>query len=370
MPVLFQSSLYRQSNFSVINDTSYFGTVSPSAPVFFHFKQPEDMDVALLKFNSEDEICMTLSVQNVSCPVFDLDRNVAFEGLYQTVDTKTGVTFTRKEFPLGVFIVLVVKADDVACHSRPKPTVLLQSCGGSPCRTKSFEFRIEAKITKSEYLAATFGAVSMFVGAYLFVLMVSCVLCIRKIRLPLNDQDPITSSIEDQVSAITTLENEDPDAIQSEPVAGPSGIQGQGARDDVSTDSSLDETEIDLLEDADFEKDVFRTKTFLYVSDLSRKPPKVLAKKSQLYHWNLLTIAIFYGLPVIQLMLTYQNVTNTTGNQDLCYYNYLCAHPLGILSDFNHVFSNLGYVLLGLLFMAIVWRKDLMYQGFVKDHPG
>ncbi|KAA5557000.1 hypothetical protein F3G48_33150, partial [Pseudomonas aeruginosa] len=39
---------------------------------------------------------------------------------------------------------------------------------------------------------------------------------------------------------------------------------------------------------------------------------------------------------------------------DLCYYNFLCAHPLGTLSDFNHVFSNVGYVLLGAVFAGQV----------------
>ena len=82
-----------------------------------------------------------------------------------------------------------------------------------------------------------------------------------------------------------------------------------------SEDSSLDELEIDLLEDADFEKDIFRTKSRIFVSDLSRKSSRVLAKKATLYHWNLMTIGTFYGLPVVQLVLTYQNVTNSTGNQ-------------------------------------------------------
>ena len=86
------------------------------------------------------------------------------------------------------------------------------------------------------------------------------------------------------------------------------------------------------LDDAEIEKDVFRTKTFMYVSDLARKSPRVLAKKSALYNWNLITIAIFYGLPVVQLVLTYQNVTNATGNQDMCYFNFMCAHPLGLVS--------------------------------------
>ena len=52
--------------------------------------------------------------------------------------------------------------------------------------------------------------------------------------------------------------------------------------DKVSEDSSLDETDIDFLEDAEIEKDVFRTKTFMYVSDLARKSPRVLAKVGSL----------------------------------------------------------------------------------------
>ena len=115
---------------------------------------------------------------------------------------------------------------------------------------------------------------------------------------------------------------------------------------------------------------VFRTKTMLFVSDLSRKSPRVLSKKSQLYQWNLITIAIFYGLPVVQLVVTYQQVLNQTGNEDLCYYNFLCAHPLGLLSDFNHVYSNIGYVMLGGLFMIFVRRREFMYKHMVAEHPG
>ena len=44
---------------------------------------PRDLDVALLKLTSSDEHCMTLSVQNLTCPVYDLDTNVLFEGMWQ-----------------------------------------------------------------------------------------------------------------------------------------------------------------------------------------------------------------------------------------------------------------------------------------------
>jgi hypothetical protein len=42
----------------------------------------------------------------------------------------------------------------------------------------------------------------------------------------------------------------------------------------------------------------------------------------------------------------------------MCFYNFLCSHPVFGLSDFNHVFSNIGYVLLGLLFVMVVHRRE------------
>ena len=42
---------------------------------------------------------------------------------------------------------------------------------------------------------------------------------------------------------------------------------------------------------------------------------------------NILTVAVFYALPVAQLVLTYQRVVNTSGDQDICYYNNFCQRP-------------------------------------------
>lgn len=44
--------------------------------------------------------------------------------------------------------------------------------------------------------------------------------------------------------------------------------------------------------------------------DLARKNPRILRKKSQLYLWNLLTVAVFYSLPVVQLVITYQQASD------------------------------------------------------------
>lgn len=51
----------------------------------------------------------------------------------------------------------------------------------------------------------------------------------------------------------------------------------------------------------------------------------------------------------------------------MCYYNFLCAHPVAGLSDFNHVFSNIGYLLLGALFMLQVRRRRMRRKRKPRD---
>jgi hypothetical protein len=85
---------------------------------------------------------------------------------------------------------------------------------------------------------------------------------------------------------------------------------------------------------------------------------KSMFQKSDLYIWLVLMMGIFYGIPAIQLVLKYQDMLTSTGNNDLCYYNFLCSVPLNKVQDFNHVLSNIGYMAAGLTFVGIVkYRK-------------
>ncbi|KAJ8780104.1 hypothetical protein J1605_011899 [Eschrichtius robustus] len=170
-----------------------------------------------------------------------------------------------------------------------------------------------------------------------------------------------------------------------------------GTRPRLDSMSSVEEDDYDTLADIDSDKNVIRTKwgrgltpaspqQYLCVADLARKDKRVLRKKYQIYFWNIATIAVFYALPVVQLVITYQTngtgggagcglrrfssapsllplqVVNVTGNQDICYYNFLCAHPLGNLSAFNNILSNLGYILLGLLFLLIILQREINHN--------
>ena len=53
---------------------------------------------------------------------------------------------------------------------------------------------------------------------------------------------------------------------------------------------------------------------------------------------------------------------NSVGNQDICHFNYRCAIPYNdYIKDVNHIISNIGYLILGVFFVIIVWYKDHLY---------
>ncbi|KAK7086421.1 SID1 transmembrane member 1-like, partial [Halocaridina rubra] len=259
----------------------------------------------------------------------------------------------KQDYPNGLYIVIVMLSNDEPCSSYYQHVYRT--------RKKNVTLLIEEKITKSEYLAAIFAGLGFCAFFYVVTILLACISYIRA----KHKQPRERSMLDDSIIG-------SPDDISS-PVASPSYgiIREQNVietKDHPSplprtvSDSSLDEDDIDMLTDAESEKEIYRTKAFLYVSDLARKDMRVLKKKSQLYIWGLLTVGVFYAVPVMQLVITYQNVLDVTGNQDLCYYNFWCAHPLGPLSDFNHVFSNISYILFGILFIGVCARRNHHHQ--------
>ncbi len=52
--------------------------------------------------------------------------------------------------------------------------------------------------------------------------------------------------------------------------------------------------------------------------------------------------------------------------QDICYFNFECLHPWGIIVDYGNTFSNVGYVVCGLFFICIVNRRSQRHQRFLQ----
>ena len=76
----------------------------------------------------------------------------------------------------------------------------------------------------------------------------------------------------------------------------------------------------------------------------------------------LIIVSLYYSLPTIQMVLNLSNDYEETGNRNLFYYNQLCLKTFGAVRDFNHLFSNLGYIMFGLLFICLVYLKGRNYN--------
>ncbi|XP_034934611.1 SID1 transmembrane family member 2-like [Chelonus insularis] len=310
-------------------------SITPAEPRYYAYNFSDKIESAsvLMKVESHEDTCMTVSIQNTVCPVFDLERNIQFSGYWQTVSQLGGISISKEIYPKGFFVVLVVKGDDIDCTGSL----------GSEQRNKTVTLTISPNITTKEGIRAASIALMIgiaFFSAYAVGVITHNVRLRRKLRQELEDLNS-------------------PEPLRPEELLTPV-IEEDGPRQSsiIEVDSSIDEDDIDMLDDALSDKEIIRTKRVLAVSDLARKDPKILRHKSRLYLYYLGTIAVFYALPVVQLVATYQNVLHVTGNQDLCYYNFLCSHPFLWLSDFNHVFSNFAYVLLGLLFMLLTYVRE------------
>uniref|UniRef100_A0A4W5M5K8 SID1 transmembrane family member 2 n=1 Tax=Hucho hucho TaxID=62062 RepID=A0A4W5M5K8_9TELE len=364
----YQLRISRVDSFTLHTDKKFSFTASPSQPQYFKYVFPDGVDTVIVKVNSEMTFpCSVMSIQDIQCPVYDLDNNVAFIGMYQTMTKTAAITVQRKDFPSNSFyVVVVVKTEDEACGGPLRfyplrPDELIDAGN----RSKTLDVVVSPAISSDVYVMGMLFCLGIFLSFYLLTFLVACVENKRMHRrreglLNPADMSPAESGIPATHYNGTLLDNGSTlsseaitDSIASDANFGymERSLESVAGRSRQESLSSIEEDDYDTLADIDSDKNIVRTKKYLCVSDLARKDKRVLSKKYQIYF--------------CVLMLTCSGllqVVNVTGNQDICYYNFLCAHPLGNLSAFNNILSNLGYVMLGLLFLLIVLQRDIIHS--------
>uniref|UniRef100_A0AAX7V2T2 SID1 transmembrane family, member 2 n=1 Tax=Astatotilapia calliptera TaxID=8154 RepID=A0AAX7V2T2_ASTCA len=360
----YQLRVSRVESFTLQTNKKFSFTASPSQPQYFKYVFQDGVDTVIVKVNSDMTFpCSVMSIQDIQCPIYDLDNNVAFIGMYQTMTKKGAITVQRKDFPSNSFyVVVVVKTEDEACGGPLRfyplrPDQLIDAGNRSKLTVNMSSRAVEA------YVMGMLFCLGIFFSFYLLTLLCVCVMCwITFLHQPATPLNPVVGLPAHVVPPLDRMTLFCSSLLQSE-----RSLESV-ARSRQESLSSIEEDDYDTLDDIHSDKNIVRTKKFLYVADLARKDKRILSKKYQIYFWNIATIAVFYALPVVQLVITYQTVVNVTGNQDICYYNFLCAHPLGALSAFNNILSNLGYVMLGLLFLLIVLKRDLAQNRALERH--
>ncbi|XP_077285102.1 SID1 transmembrane family member 1-like isoform X2 [Arctopsyche grandis] len=375
--IVFSLEINLVENFYLFTGENHATVVSPSTPQVFFYAfgdnvtrnddnlqsvttktNAREKKTVVLRFDSDDDLCMLISIQNASCPIFDTENDIMFEGFYETVTRRGGITISSSRFPLGFYLVLVVKTSDEVCtgfsqnssvaqftnffdfESQPYDVPIVDTRKDSNAlRMKNVQILIQPSISYGEYWLATMSALIAIIIVYIIFLSGLCFYKFKPFKLEeVDHQDPINNEniVENNLLITSSVVQSNPQSV---------------------TNPNCNSSIISLGSPESCGK--------IYLNQLCTRNCKDIKRQSGLYLWHLITIAIFYGLPVIQLVITYQRVLNNSGNQDLCYYNFLCAHPVGLLSDFNHVFSNFGYVLLGALFIFFTWRKHKQFQDAV-----
>ncbi|XP_055927089.1 SID1 transmembrane family member 1-like isoform X1 [Argiope bruennichi] len=354
----FDFLLSQETGFILTKDSEVNVTITPSKPWVMQYSMEESLRAVRIEATSDDPGCMVLAIQDIVCPIHDSLELVEPQGYYQTLLHRSGISISKKTFNKGQqYVILMLKPTDTSC--------LEESNSGYGNREKQVTLQVVPAITDAEYYEAVFGAFGFYVLIYIFSFIICIFLFVRRRRNTGESQNVSSSG---GISTITDVENPSVHnyGTSSESESASEQSPTRSLRDFTNppplnpSPVSFDETDIDKLPDAEVDKNIVRTKTVLFVSDLARKKEKYLSDRTKVYSWNLLTIAIFYGLPVVQLVYINQRIVNMTGNQDLCYYNFLCSHQVGVFSDFNHVYSNIGYVMLGILFLLLVGRRDAM----------
>ncbi|NXJ51806.1 SIDT2 protein, partial [Spizaetus tyrannus] len=413
----YQLRVTRVENFVLRTNERFSFNATAAQPQYFKYEFPEGLDSVIVKVTSAMAFpCSVISIQDILCPVYDLDNNVAFIGMYQTMTKKAAITVQRKDFPSNSFyVVVVVKTEDEACGGAlPYYPLSKNASPDEPVdqhnRQKMLEVMVSPAITSEAYVSSMLFCLGIFLSFYVLTLLIACwESCRQQKRKGLlaamdspsldtgharsipdsflghapydsygygsfgNGSSGSTEGVTDSMGSAEVpygyvgqeqFKRRTPSApMRPLSIAmGERSLENVAGRPRLDSLSSVEEDDYDTLADIDYDKNVIRTKQYLCVADLARKDKRVLRKKYQIYFWNIATIAVFYALPVIQLVITYQTVVNVTGNQDICYYNFLCAHPLGNLSAFNNILSNLGYVLLGLLFLLIILQREINYN--------
>uniref|UniRef100_A0A8D1XFY9 SID1 transmembrane family member 2 n=1 Tax=Sus scrofa TaxID=9823 RepID=A0A8D1XFY9_PIG len=337
----YQLRVSRMDDFVLRTGEQFSFNTTAAQPQYFKYEFPEGVDSVIVKVTSNKAFpCSVISIQDVLCPVYDLDNNVAFIGMYQTMTKKAAITVQMNRLIKGT------ARKPCQCWSRKqshlRPTLAACSFAWayfSPSICSPSSWPVGRTGGHPRVLADSFPGSSPYEG-YNYG--------------SFENGSGSTGSTDGLVDSAGP--GDLTYSYQDRP------LDPVGTRPRLDSMSSVEEDDYDTLADIDSDKNVIRTKQYLYVADLARKDKRVLRKKYQIYFWNIATIAVFYALPVVQLVITYQTVVNVTGNQDICYYNFLCAHPLGNLSAFNNILSNLGYILLGLLFLFIILQREINHN--------
>ena len=318
-----------------------------------HFPNEDEHYIHLRIESDKDSpcFCSLLSIQKAECPYCDTVGDAQKFGRWQTMDSTSSMVIDANEFVTkgkwreGKFLIVLIGVENEVCNFRDTER------RNTTCLT-STDFQKKVNITlepTAKFRDRLKGCSVIFIyGAFAVFCYLASVTCFNLDNASLElEKAPEKSWL------FSFLDwNHTPEWLRS-------CCRSKAGRSDTLEPSKLKQ----------------KSKTLEKRTENIANPEKSKAryKKNQLFLGTLLLISIFYAVTVLQTAFHAQKTQHRTGNNDICFYNARCQNPLqysmGIL-DFNHFYSNIGYVMLGITFNLIVYWKSKKYQKYEEERQG
>ena len=344
---------------------------SANAPVFFRFHFDDDVENVIFTVESEGEnedLPAVISLQNGSCPLYDLPSDVTFSGKYQTMRKRGYMHLSRERLGTDIYFVVVVEPER-NCRVAEYKNFTIHATAAPSTSTYTWPLLVNAGV----FLLLPFLAFWVFISIEWFrgfgfnerMPPQTWIVDANTLGGPEAAQasEPLQTLHRSQRSygatdtaatgaarkgtttSATSNDEYDAEADGDDSAFGGGGGHGHGARlDSRASVTSEPEPTADIRLDSgrlapsskvtrqwntgiNYTEDdvrILRGQQNLRVNHLTRKLPKTQEKKFGQYAYYLLTLVVFYALPVSQLVYSQLSHFNQ-GNEDLCYYNFLCV---------------------------------------------
>lgn len=325
-----------------------------------------------------DEICMIVAVYNQECPLHNRPNNVRSAEMWTTALKSATLTIRADKFCFSsnFYVSVVVLPSDYdclnfknygdECHS--SQAEILTNKNGTTWRQKEITVRIDLIKPYTEYVMPIIVPVVCII---IMIFISCCTICNKSY----GDVNAVIAE---------SPEQEVPEEVKSEVNSSEEETKFVDARDELdgngiglhSCEAAYDfcngcAEKVKERENAlRIRQGLRRMKDAPKVSDnvlMRDKDSWFRRTRSKVYFYLVILISMFYFVPAIQFAFQAKESEEVSGSMDLCYHNFKCARPFWIFSDFNHVFSNISYVIYGVSFMIIAYIKTTKLPE--ENHP-
>ena len=351
--VNFTIELYEVKDFILHhNDTDgIVANVSAHAPKLYYIdlRRCED-ESKTLHIHSSEDVCAIVSLQKPDQSLIyteDVMRNDGPD--FQSMLGLASFDINQEHYGDGVFIMFMVAHNDSLCSNVTDPSLE---------RAKSFTFSINDPRQANIFQYLLPLLLSIGVAAILVIFHLCC--------HSFNSRSTLDNLIEEICQREGVQDHEEPEVRPEH-----SSDQDHGEDEQERLCSNLNPAlvaEIERITERQEEADEELIST-------ARQRERVeedfmLTVTSKLHWWFVVIVGLFFVVPALQITYREYNLFLHTGNQDICYYNFLCSNPIHFLgwefSDFNHILSHVHEIIFGLAFLILVRDREMGYQKFLE----